>query len=99
MTVRMLTPGCSAIAPTDQLVVPSAAPLPPRSFSHVTCVTPTSSAAVPASATELLPVLKVGVVVGEVIVTVGGVASVPDPESLMNAATDGTPASLMTNSM
>ncbi len=32
---------------TDQLVVPVAVPLPPRSFTQVTCVTPTLSLAVP----------------------------------------------------
>jgi hypothetical protein len=43
--------------PTDQFVVPVAVPLPPRLFAHVTCVTPTLSAAVPAKFNELLLVL------------------------------------------
>src|SRR5262249_12934578 len=60
-----------------QLVVPVAVPLPPRLFAHVTWVTPTLSDAVPASVSGELLVLKVEADVGEVMVTVGGVASTP----------------------
>ena len=41
VTVTLLRPLCSAIAPVFQVVVPAAIPLPPRSFAQVTCVTPT----------------------------------------------------------
>jgi hypothetical protein len=61
------------------VVVPVAVPLPPRSFVHVTCVTPTVSAAVPPSVRGEVLVLKVGVEVGEVIATVGAVVSVAPP--------------------
>jgi len=43
----LFVPLASGIDDTLQLVVPEATPLPPRSFTHVTCVTPTLSAAVP----------------------------------------------------
>ncbi len=51
VTVMMFAPLCKAMPATLQLVVPVAVPLPPRSFIHVTCVTPTASAAVPPRAT------------------------------------------------
>src|SRR5437773_9171264 len=62
-----------------QLVVPLAVPLPARLFAHVTCVTPTLSDAVPPSVRRLAPVPKVGLEVGEVMVTVGAVVSVAVP--------------------
>src|SRR5688572_7046329 len=40
-------PGFSEMPATDHAVVPVAVPLPPRSLTQVTCVTPTSSLAVP----------------------------------------------------
>jgi hypothetical protein len=49
VTVSTLVPGCSTMPLTDQLVVPAAVPLPPRLLAQETCVTPTLSAAVPAS--------------------------------------------------
>src|SRR3972149_5143798 len=76
VTVSTLVPGWRAIRLADQLVVPLAVPLPPRSFAHVTWVTPTLSAAVPRSVSRRLPVLYVAPVVGEVMATVGGVVSV-----------------------
>src|SRR6266545_6453672 len=62
-----------------QLVVPVAVPLPPRLFAHVTWVTSTLSAAVPPRVRGELLVVKVGLEVGDVMVTVGGVVSVPLP--------------------
>ena len=50
-------------------------PLPPRLFTHVTWVTPTLSDAVPPRVRGELLVAKVGVEVGDVMVTVGAVAS------------------------
>src|SRR3990170_4332052 len=76
VTVRTFAPGRSAIALADQDVVPVAVPLPPRSLVQVTWVTPTSSAAVPPSASEVLLVLYVAPDVGDVIATVGAVVSV-----------------------
>jgi hypothetical protein len=61
-----------------QLVVPLAVPLPPRPFTHVTCVTPTVSDAVPPRSSVELLVEYVLVEVGDVILTVGGVVS-PEP--------------------
>ena len=46
-----LAPDRSATAAIDQAVVPEAVPLPPRSLIQVTWVTPTSSLAVPLTAT------------------------------------------------
>ena len=43
----VFVPLASGIDDTLQLVVPEATPLPPRSFTHVTWVTPTLSDAVP----------------------------------------------------
>jgi len=60
---------------TVQLVVPVAVPLPPRLFAHVTWVTPTLSDAVPPRIRRELLVVKVGLEVGDVIVTVGAVVS------------------------
>src|SRR5207249_1188337 len=60
-----------------QLVDPVAVPLPPALFTHVTWVTPTLSAAVPPNAREELVLLDADPVLGEVIVTVGGMASTP----------------------
>ena len=55
-----------------QSVVPIAMPSPPRSFTHDTCDTPRSSAAVPAI--EITPPGETytGSAVGDAIVTVGG---------------------------
>ena len=57
VTVTTFVPGCRTIPLADQLVVPVAVPLPPRSLAQVTCVTPTLSAAVPPTVSGLLPVL------------------------------------------
>src|SRR5213593_4542318 len=62
-----------------QLVVPVAVPLPPRLFAHVTWVTPMLSDAVPPRVRGELLVAKVGLEVGDVMKTVGGVVSVPVP--------------------
>src|ERR1043165_2163407 len=75
VTVSTLSPTCSATPVSDQLVVPVAVPLPPRSFDHVTCVTPMLSPAVPARLSGVVVVLYVGLVVGVVIATVGTIAS------------------------
>ena len=58
-----------------QFVVPVAVPLPPRLLVQVTCVTPTLSLAVPASARVAALVLNVAAVVGPVIATTGAVVS------------------------
>jgi hypothetical protein len=60
---------------TPQLVVPLAVPLPPRLLLQVTCVTPTSSEAVPPRLTELAEVENVGLLVGEVMAIEGAVVS------------------------
>src|SRR5262245_3541819 len=75
VTVTTFAPACSAIPLADQLVVPVAVPEPPRSFTHVTCVTPTLSLEVPLSVSGVVPVGNVGLVVGLVIATVGTVTS------------------------
>src|SRR5262245_26488526 len=49
VTVSPFVPSWMGIPLAVQLVVPVAVPLPPRLFAHVTWVTPTLSAAVPAS--------------------------------------------------
>src|SRR5206468_4293965 len=77
-----------------QLVVPVAVPLPPRSFAHVTCVTPTVSDAVPPRVRVGLLVLKVGLGVGVVMVTPGAVASVPLPDTIREIVS--TPAAKFT---
>src|SRR5437588_11247824 len=60
-----------------QLVVPLAAPLPPRLLAHVTWVTPTLSDAVPPSVKGELLVLYVDAVVGSVMAMAGAMASTP----------------------
>jgi len=52
VTVSTFEPSWRAIALATQLLVPVAVPLPPRLFIHVTCVTPTLSAAVPCRVTD-----------------------------------------------
>jgi len=75
VTVTTLAPGCRAIPLAVQLVVPTAVPLPPRSFVHVTWVTPTLSDAVPPSAIGELVAVYVAVEVGVAMVTAGRVES------------------------
>ena len=75
VTVITFDPLCSAIPDADQEVVPVAVPLPPRLFTHVTCVTATLSDAVPPMLNVLAVVVYVDPVVGVVIVTTGGVVS------------------------
>src|SRR6266852_6239347 len=82
VTVSTLVPATSAMPLADQLVVPVAMPLPPRSFTHETCVTPTLSDAVPPRVRGLVVVVYVADVVGVVIVTVGGVVSVVEAAAL-----------------
>src|SRR2546426_10937279 len=67
VTVSTLVPGWRTIPAAVQLVVPVAVPLPPRLFAHDTWVTPTLSAAVPASVREALVVLYAELVVGELM--------------------------------
>src|SRR4030095_4383971 len=78
VTVMMLVPACSAIAPADQLVVPAAVPLLPRLFVHVTCVTPTLSEAVPPSASEGPVATNVEAEVGAVMAIDGAIVSAAD---------------------
>ena len=47
VTVNTFVPACSTMPLAVQLVVPVAVPFPPRSFAHVTWLTPTLSLAVP----------------------------------------------------
>jgi hypothetical protein len=75
--VITFAPGCSAIAAAVQLLVPVAVPEPPRSFTHVTCVTPILSAAVPPNVSDVVFVAYVGVETGLVMLTVGAVVSGP----------------------
>ena len=82
VTVSTFVPDWRTIPLADQLVVPVAVPLPPRLFAHVTWVTPTLSAAVPPSVRGVVVVLWVEAEVGEVMVTVGGVVSVPLPVTI-----------------
>jgi len=82
VTVSTFVPGCRTIPLAVQLVVPVAVPLPPALFVHVTWVTPTLSDAVPPSVRGVVLVLKVGLEVGEVTVSVGGVASAPMPVTI-----------------
>ena len=74
VTVMTFAPGCSPTA-ADQAIASDAVPFPPRSFVHVTAVTPTLSDAVPPIATGVVVVLRVGADVGAVIATVGPVVS------------------------
>ena len=73
VTAMMLTPPASGMPAAVQLVVPVAAPLPPRLLTQVTEATPVSSAAVPASVMLDASEVKVGSAVGEVMVITGGV--------------------------
>src|SRR5690348_8998676 len=75
VTVSTFVPDCSTIPLTDQLVVPVAVPLPPRSLLQLTCVTPTLSEALPPIVKGLLVVAYVAALVGTVIATVGAVVS------------------------
>ena len=93
-TVRVLEPGRSAIAPVLQVVVPVALPLPPRLFVQVTWVTPTLSEAVPPKVRLEPLAVKVGLVVGDVICTEGGVVSAgvlvvptPAPSKVLESVT------------
>jgi hypothetical protein len=79
VTVSTFDPAWRTTPLAVQLVVPAAVPLPPRLFAHVTWVTPTLSDAVPPRVRRELLVAKVGLEVGDMMVTVGGVVSVPVP--------------------
>src|SRR5207253_232647 len=74
VTVSRFVPSWRAIPLAVQLVVPLAAPLPPRLLAHVTWVTPTLSDAVPPSVRGELLVLYVDAVVGAVMAMVGAMA-------------------------
>jgi hypothetical protein len=74
----VLLPFSSAIPLAFQEVVPVAVPLPPRLFVQDTCVTPTSSEAVPARASVETAVNKVGgagLVIATSGLTVSGVVT------------------------
>ena len=92
VTVSPFAPGCRTIPLAVQLVVPVAVPLPPALFTHVTWVTPTLSDAVPPSVRGVVLVLKVGLEVGAVMATVGGVASLLATVTLMLAEVVALPA-------
>lgn len=74
-TVRVLEPDRSAIAPVVQVAVPVAMPLPPWLFVQVTWVTPTLSEAAPPKVRVEPLAVKVGLAVGDVMVTEGAVVS------------------------
>jgi hypothetical protein len=76
VTVTTFVPASSGIPAALQLAVPVAVPLPPRSLTHVTCVTPTLSDAVPPTVIVVAVVVTVPVVVGVVMAIVGRVVSV-----------------------
>jgi len=73
--VITLLPFWSGIPDALHHCVPLAMPLPPRSFDHRTCVTPTLSAAAPPIATVDDVDVNPGLVVGELIETVGRIVS------------------------
>jgi hypothetical protein len=75
VTVSVFDPLCSGMPVTIQFAVPVAVPFPPRLFDHATCVTPTLSLAVPPMPTVAAVVVKVVLVVGVLIATVGFVVS------------------------
>ena len=75
VTVMTFDPLRSVTPEIDQLAVPVAVPLPPRSFVQVTCVTPTLSDAVPPRFMEAEAVLYVDPEVGDEIVIAGFVLS------------------------
>src|SRR2546428_11247119 len=95
-----LPPASSGIPTAAHLVVPLAAPLPPRSFAHVTWLTPTLSLAVPPTVSGVVFVVYVAPAVGLVIATVGGVVSgggVPPTGVVLSAwisAARGAPVSI-----
>src|SRR5438876_12293873 len=74
VTVMLLRPDWRLIL-LDQLVVPSATLLPPRSLLQATWVTPTLSKAEPARLTTFEVVEKVEEEVGAVMVRVGLIVS------------------------
>src|SRR6185503_11656324 len=71
VTVSVFEPPSSVMLATLQLVVPLAVPLPPRLFDHVTCVTLVLSLAEPPRPIVADVVVKVVLVVGVLIATVG----------------------------
>jgi len=84
-------PLCRPIDDTLQLVVPVAVPLPPRSLTHVTALTPRLSAAVPLSATAEDEVEKLAAEVGPAIATVGAdvsVVAVADTDQVKDCGAD-----------
>jgi len=72
---KIFNPRCKIMPSTNQLLVPVAMPLPPRSFDQVTCVTALLSDTSPAILIAPVAVEKVGAAVGEVILRLGGVSS------------------------
>jgi hypothetical protein len=68
-------PADKGIPLTDQLVVPAARPLPPRSVVQLTCVTPTLSDAFPPRLMVLVEAVKVEPEVGVIMMIAGGVGS------------------------
>ena len=75
VTVNTFVPGWSSIPITDQLAVPVATPLPPRSLLHTTCVTPMLSDALPVNVKGSVLVVYVGAAVGVLIFMDGAVVS------------------------
>ena len=67
--VTTLVPASRRIDGVVQLVVPTAAPLGPRSLDHITCVMPESSDAVPLMVTAWVLLVKLDP--GDVIVMTG----------------------------
>jgi hypothetical protein len=71
----IVVPDATGTAAIDHDVVPEAVPLPPRLVDQLTWVTPTASLAVPLTAIVPLVAVYDDALVGEVIDTVGAVAS------------------------
>jgi hypothetical protein len=78
--VIKFVPTCNPIEGTLQLVVPTATPLPPRSFTQPTDTTPTLSEEVPPSDIVDADAVYEAADVGLAIETAGAVVSDPDPE-------------------
>jgi len=75
VTVITLFPTCRPTTGTFQFVVPVAVPLPPRSVTQLTELTPTLSEAVPPSGMLVVVVVSEAAEVGVAIDTTGGVVS------------------------
>ena len=76
-----LSPGCSGTSVIVQMLVPDAAPLPPRLFTQVTVWSGASSVAAPPSVMNETGDVVAGAVVGVAIVTFGSAPRVSKTSS------------------